>query len=467
MNQMPTMLTDINTEENILSLIFKGNNQERADIFGKLEVNDFFFDGNKQLYMLLYSMQFNGEEISPLSIVQLHEGDVKKMPLKSSIIQIATGVYEGGNVVADMEDNSDKPADILIKRLKQKRQMRELQDIAVRIKHGIEQEENPEKIYEAINKMVLARTEMGGKRSFLTPMNMGQLVMEEVAKMMDTEKKDKDVIFTSYNRLNYISGGFEKGNLIILSAASGVGKSAFAMNIIRDVAYVGNKSVLYINSEMTQAQIARRYASLFSGVSHRKIRSGVSAEEHNRIGQKMEVLIHKQIFTSTIPDLQLANVVSEIRRIVDQFGVELVVVDYIGRMDISQHGRELQEWQIMEQTARELKNTALALGIVVIMVAQLSSNGVSLAKGSNMKNECDLWLNLKRVDKDDLKAYYDMHGEGLEKHWNMMVEFRKARSSEYGASLPMHFHGDTLTFTDDEEQAKKYLSMENSEGVSI
>jgi hypothetical protein len=142
-------------------------------------------------------------------------------------------------------------------------------------------------------------------------------------------------------------------------------------------------------------------------------------------------------------------------------GIELAVVDYIGRMDITKSfGKDMQEWQIMEQTARELKNLALELDIVIIMVAQLSSNGQTLAKGSSMKNECDLWINLKRVDKEDLKEYYDAHGEGLDKCWNVILDFKKARSAEFGSKIPMHFYGDELLFTDDEEQAKHFMFLE-------
>jgi hypothetical protein len=172
----------------------------------------------------------------------------------------------------------------------------------------------------------------------------------------------------------------------------------------------------------------------------------------------------KQIHTITIPDMQLTHVVAEIKRMKVRCGIELAVVDYVGRMDVTKaFGRDMQEWQIMEQTARELKNLALELDIVIVMVAQLSSNGETLAKASSMKNECDLWLNLKRVGKEDLKNYYDATGEKLEKWWNVILEFRKARSAQFGAKILMHFYGDELLFTDNEEEAQKLMALENQQ----
>jgi hypothetical protein len=169
----------------------------------------------------------------------------------------------------------------------------------------------------------------------------------------------------------------------------------------------------------------------------------------------------KQIHTITIPDMQLSHVIAEIKRMKTRCNIELAVVDYVGRMDITKaFGKDMQEWQIMEQTARELKNLALELDIVIIMVAQLSSNGQTLAKGSSMKNECDLWINLKRVGKDDYKEYYDANGVGLDKCWNVLLDFKKARSAEFGAKIPMHFYGDELLFTDDKEEAEHFMYLE-------
>jgi replicative DNA helicase len=315
-----------------------------------------------------------------------------------------------------------------------------------------------------VAKMLIEKNVSSDNRSYLSPNDMDNLMVESVSERTDKKKRNKEIIYTSYEQFNIRSGGLEKGNLVILSAGSGVGKSALAINLVRDVAYVSNKSVLYLNSEMTDKQQARRYASLLSKVSHKAIRNGdVTDEQFNKIFKVANDFRTKQIHTITIPDMQLSHVIAEIKRMKTRADIALAVVDYVGRMDITKtFKKDMQEWQIMEQTARELKNLALELDIVIIMVAQLSSNGQTLAKGSSMKNECDLWINLKRVGNEDLKEYYDTHGEGLDKWWNVILDFKKARSAEFGAKIPMHFYGDELLFTDDEEEAKHFLALEQN-----
>jgi hypothetical protein len=103
------------------------------------------------------------------------------------------------------------------------------------------------------------------------------------------------------------------------------------------------------------------------------------------------------------------------------------------------------------------------MDVVIVMVAQMSSNGQTLAKASSMKNECDLWMNLKRITKEDYKDFYDENDVGLDKCWNVLIEFKKARSAKFGAKIPMYFYGDWLLFTDDIEKAQHFARLESAE----
>jgi replicative DNA helicase len=461
-------LSDKATEENVLALIMNAKKDVVSDVFARITPEDFYFDGYRKVFTFLYGCYMAGEETTLFSMAQKHRADFEQLSkmCPTSLIEIGSG-FKDIDYANQMLDKSEDTIGILSDRLAEKRHMRDLNEIQNRIADGLEKEEATEKTYEAIESLLLSKHTSSANRSYLSPTGMADLMLSAVAERMDKTRREKEIIYTSYEQFNRRSGGLEKGNLVILSAASGVGKSAMAINIVRDVAYVGGKPVLYLNSEMTDKQQARRYASLLSKVSHKAIRNGdVTEAQYNKILQVAADFSGKQIHTITIPDMQLTHVVAEIKRMKVRCGIELAVVDYVGRMDVTKaFGRDMQEWQIMEQTARELKNLALELDIVIIMVAQMSSNGQSLAKGSSMKNECDLWINLKRVDKDDLKEYYDTHGEGLDKWWNVILDFKKARSAEFGAKIPMHFYGDELLFTDNEEEAKHFMYLEQEPSV--
>jgi predicted ATP-dependent serine protease len=265
---------------------------------------------------------------------------------------------------------------------------------------------------------------------------------------MDVDKRKASVINVSYGSLNRAIGGFEKGDLIILSAESGAGKSAFSMNIARDVGVTMRRPVLYMNSEMTTEQQELRWASCLSGVSHSAIRAGQISDEYDVIANSLTGMMNSKLYTLNMPDMKISNVLSQIRLLHRRYGIEMVIVDYIGRMDTMSVKDAAKEWQLMLNSARMLKTLATELKIVVVMVAQLTRDGGHLAQGSYMKHEADLWLNICRwKDEKDLAENYP---------WNCFLEVRKARNVETGASLRMYFNGDTLTFTDDEDRATAY-----------
>jgi replicative DNA helicase len=459
-------LSDKVTEENVLALIMNAKHRDViADVFARIDSDLFYYEPNKQLFLLLFDCYMAGEETTVESVNKRHPQEIKAISkkLQTSIIQMALG-YHRLNFEENLMEKSEDMIGLMADSLVIRKKMRDLHEIQTRIAKGLDNEESPEKTYAAIETLLLKNNSSSSNRTYLSPKDMAMLMIEAASERMDKTKRDNEVMFTSYKQINYASGGLEKGNLVILSAGSGVGKSALAINLVRDVAYVSKKSVLYLNSEMTNKQQAQRYNSLLAKVSHRALRNGeITDKQFNKIQQVADDFSKRQIHTITIPDMQLSHVVAEIKRMKTRSNVEFVVVDYIGRMDISKSfGKDLQEWQVMEQIARDLKNLALELDIVILMVAQLSSNGETLAKSSSMKNECDLWLNLKRVGKEDKKNYYDATHEKLEDWWNVILEFRKARSAQFGAKVLMHFYGDELLFTDDEEEAKHFLVLEQN-----
>lgn len=457
-------VTDIDAEELVLSAIINGDKQNIADIMSRVKDDDFFFKGNRKLFSLLRGMYAAGEPISPESITGLHAEDLEACKTRTNIVGFVTGFTSAKirfEETYSQTASGEKIVDVAIKKVKTAVAYRKLQATADLIYKAVSDGKPPEDVYRAVEDAVIAREDMSDKRSYLTPKEMGRLMLDATAERMDQEKRRNEVIFTSFGRLNKLTGGFERGDLIILSAASGVGKSAFSANLARDVSMVDGKPVLYINSEMSDKQQARRYASMLSGVSHQAIREGLPVEgddSFSRIIQAADSFAAASIYTITIPDLQINNVVAETKRMQDRFGIQIVFVDYVGRMDTI-NSRDVQEWQLMEAAARTLKTMAQELDIVVVMVAQLSSNGISLAKGANMKNECDLWMNLSRIGNEE-RAKANQFGEGIDDCWNVFLEFRKARNVETGARILMHFHGDTLTFTDDIEKAKGFCKKE-------
>jgi len=457
-------LSDAASEEMVISALLNAKRQEIDYVFDALKAHDFYYECYQQVFALLQGIYAQQRDLSLVSVMKLYGSQLEQIKLRRPIIEINM-LYVNAVIGGDYGENDKR--DMLkssIAAIKKKAAYREITRLIASVQTEMQNDADPDEIYHKLEQASLEREPITAKRSYLSPKDMGELMISTVLDRMDKDKRHKAVAFTSFRQLNKRTGGFEKGDLVILSAASGVGKSALAMNITRDVAYVGQKSALYLNSEMSNEQQALRFSSMLTQYSYSEMRNGLSLEwgatALQEVSGKAQEYAQKQIHILTIPDLQISNVVSEVRRMVNQHGVEFVVVDYVGRMDTMNLKDNRAEWQVMEQAARTLKTMAQELNIVVMMVAQMSSNGQSLAKGSSMKNEADLWINISRLDEEDSRSMFGVEEGHL---WNTLLEIKKARNVETGAMIAMHFHGDTLSYTDDAKKAKEYLALEQQE----
>ena len=429
---------DASMERRLLSNAMerKGNLEAVLD---SIHEDDLFEGSNKAALRLMRSMWQEGHEVNLFTMLELHKKEVDELSFGGqSFFTAFNALTLPGETKALIE---------AVKELSAKRKVLCMIENA---KRALADGGSVDAVKALEDSLI--DFEAVAERELVTPMEMGEAILEAIEERMDNEKRKRAVLNTSFGKLNAATQGFEKGDLIILSAESGAGKSAFAMNLSKDIAVVQGRKTLYLNSEMSTRQMALRWGSFIGKVSHGTLRSGsTSVGEFQKISTEAEIFAHSGLYTLNIPDLQIESVLSEIRRAKSRYGIELAIVDYIGRMDTI-NNKDAKEWQVLLNGARRLKTIAQELEIVVIMVAQLAEGGGRLAQGSYMKFETDLWMNICRVkDEEDLRETAP---------WNCYLEFRKARNASTGARLMMNFYGDTLTFTDDREEAEKYWAVE-------
>jgi replicative DNA helicase len=220
-------LSDQVAEENVLGLIMTAPKEVVADIFSRITVDDLYYDGYRQFFTLLRNCYINGEETTIFAITNLHQSEFERIAKLCKTSPIALGTGRGNiNYSSAMLEKSEDVIGILADRLAEKRRMRNLHDIETRIAKGLDKKESTWETFEAVEKMLIEKNVSSDKRSYLSPNDMANLMVESVSERMDKKKRNKEIIYTSYEQFNRRSGGLEKGNLVILSAGSGVGKSA-------------------------------------------------------------------------------------------------------------------------------------------------------------------------------------------------------------------------------------------------
>jgi replicative DNA helicase len=183
--------------------------------------------------------------------------------------------------------------------------------------------------------------------------------------------------------------GLKGGDAIMFAAESGHGKTALAMNLTRILSYHNGKRTHYLNTEMAEAEMIQRWAAQGALIPYRMIEDGSTSDYDAGRIEKWAAEFRKAPLTiSQISSLNIDLTYGIAKRAVKKYGgLDCLIVDYIGRMDI-EHGKGMQEWQIMYENTKKLKELARDLNIPIIILAQLTQEG-NLEGARKMRNELD------------------------------------------------------------------------------
>lgn len=238
---------------------------------------------------------------------------------------------------------------------------------------------------------------------------------DRLAKISNPETREQYIgIPTGIGDLDRTITGLNKSDLIIVGARPGMGKTSFALNILRNVAVGAKKTVCFFSMEMTRDQLAQRLLSNEASIKSEKLRTGdITEQEWRRLTKAGEILSAAPIYLDESSGVTVPEMKAKIRRMKH---VDLVVVDYLGLM----HSARKTENRVQEisDITRNLKIMAKELNIPVIVCAQLNRGGAEgnkkrpsltdLRESGSIEQDADIVLFLHR------EAYYAASGDPSE-----------------------------------------------------
>lgn len=192
--------------------------------------------------------------------------------------------------------------------------------------------------------------------------------------------------------LDRITSGWQKSDLIIIAARPGMGKTALVVSALRNAAVDHKKPVAIFSLEMSSVQLTTRLLSAEAEIGSEKIRkANMEDHEWQALYTRGKKLADAPIYIDDTPGLSILEFRAKCRRLREQFGVEMVVVDYLQLMEASSVGKSTpgNREQEIATISRSLKNVAKELNIPVIALSQLS-RAVESRAGSKKPQLSDL-----------------------------------------------------------------------------
>jgi replicative DNA helicase len=212
----------------------------------------------------------------------------------------------------------------------------------------------------------------GLKRSFRGIDVLVQQAMKDLEARQSQDNSGITGVATGFSDLDRITSGWQPSDLIILAARPAMGKTAFALSLMRNAALDFGKKVMIFSLEMADVQLVNRLISGEAEIESDKIKkSNLTEQEWQRLHDKTINLSNAGIFIDDTPQLSIFDLTAKCRRIHSQGGLDLVVVDYLQLLRHETKGQGNREQEIAF-ISRALKGLAKELAIPVIALAQLS-----------------------------------------------------------------------------------------------
>ena len=178
---------------------------------------------------------------------------------------------------------------------------------------------------------------------------------------------------TGFDELNYRTGGFHAGELILIAGRPGMGKSSLAVNIAEHAAFKNQQTVAIFNLEMPKTQMVNRIMCSQARVDSHKIKMGeLDTEDWLSIGRVMNKFYQAPLYIDDTATITVSEIRAKCRRLKQTKQLQLVIIDYLQLMQSPKRTESRQ--QEISEISRSLKILAKELEIPVIACAQLSRN---------------------------------------------------------------------------------------------
>lgn len=344
-------------EETLLSQIITN-----PDIIDGLLIRSSIFQDTsyREIFLAVDRARNKGKKIDSLMIID------ELSTNHSDLVKIFTNItpcFTTGN------------ADYYVKRLKE-RNMRG--DLVKSFTIGLEESQDETKTALEIAEVVEKKIAEAMRGSEIIKSPAVKDYVEEAKKNLSEKRNDRingniKTISFGISGLNEYVGNIHPGEVVAIGARPSVGKSAMGLQIMVNIGYKHQKPALFISLEMGKQDLMERMAAMIAEIPYGGIRDGaINEQQEKTVDSAFDELgnLNMGIIDASEERLNLQIVKSYIRRERSIRGIEAVIIDYLGLLDVDD-GRRAR-WERMVEITNSLKLLARELNIVIIELAQLT-----------------------------------------------------------------------------------------------
>jgi replicative DNA helicase len=334
------------------------------EALSRIDERAFYRPAHQRIFAAIADMSSHGVPVDQLTLADKLEatGELEQVGGKPYILELANNSFALANWATHIE---------IVKR---DALLRELIRAATHIAAlGYEATDDADAVIEESEKLLFDVTNKRVSSSFK---GISTLLTESIGLLEEMAKNKSHLLGvpTGFPELDKLLAGMRGGDLLILAARPGVGKTSFALNIAINAAKAGSQ-VAFFSLEMPSAQLAQRIICSEAHVDFSKMRTGrLGDADWKEIIQACERLSKCDFAIDDSPGLSILELRAKARRQLRnvQAGKGLIVIDYLQLMQSRNHSGDQQRYLEVGEISRGLKVLAKELNVPILALSQLS-----------------------------------------------------------------------------------------------
>ena len=390
------MPQNLEAEMSVLGVAFL-NAGDVNKIVEEVTVDMFYDERNKYIFNAIKSLHDNR---TPIDITTIKDELDKDKKLNTVGLDYLTDVIDSVVTTANL--------DYYIKIIRDYAIRRNLIDTATEIINTTYEDESVTTLLDTAEKNILNVVRARSVGSFMPIQEVlrnAQAKLEELAK----NKRTITGLETGFPDFDKITTGLHGGEMIILAARPGMGKTALALNMATFAAMHTKKAVAIFNLEMSAEMLVNRMIASVGQIDSYKLQTGNMLEKDwQRYNEALSQLSETNIFIEDNVSVTAQDIRAKCRRLANsEAGLGLVVIDYLQLINSGSRRVESRQVEVSE-ISRALKTMAVELDVPVIALAQLSRSAEKresnqpmlsdLRESGSLEQDADMVLFINRKD---------------------------------------------------------------------
>ena len=341
------------------------DNEVAGEIIGEIEESDFYYESHRLIYDAVKSLSMASQ---PIDLVTISDKLGSEKLAKIGGIMYISEIMNILPSAANYRDYLDI--------VKKDGKLRKIIRSAEKIIENSYDADDENKAVAFAEKMIYGISESDNVSELTHVKESALEVMQKFQEIL-TNPESSLGLLTHFKNLDEITHGYLPGQLIVIAARPGCGKTTFALNIVGNIVrHDPSKKIAVFNLEMNKNEVSER---LMIGMAQVKLETMLTAkgtkDDYAKLWEVNQRLADANVYIDDTAKTTAEMIMSKCRRLSQKVGgLDLIVIDYLQLLESpeSSKNRNSSKQQEVADISREMKIMAKELKVPIILLSQMS-----------------------------------------------------------------------------------------------